>query len=253
MELVKDYKQLSERCDEVVLQDYISTKKIIYALTDAFKEDKDLIFLSAPQIGLKKRAFALKFNDEIRIFFNPMISYFSKESYLSREKCICNDKEYLVVRNKSVELTFQNKNGTIYKNVFKEPVSAIVQCMIDSLEGVVVSDYGLEIISEFDEASEEEKQEVINMYLEQLKTKNDEMQEEIKNDENLSKINEAIDFMSNVVIEGNGPQPVGETKLNRKQRRNQDKILKQIAKIQAQQKVEEELNKTEEEKDEKSV
>lgn len=252
MELVKDYEKLSVRSDEVVLQDYRKTKALLNLFKDTFTENKDLQYVSAPQLGVNARAFAIRFNDDIRVFLNPMISYFSKESYLSREKCISNDKEYLVIRNKSIELTFQNKNGTVYKNIFKEPASAVVQCMVDSLEGVVASDYGLEILPEFDEASEEERQEVINMYLEALKTKNTEMQEEIKGDKELSHLNDTIEFMSNLVIE-NKEQPVAQPALNRQQRRKQDKLLKQLKRLEAQSKVQQETQVEEVTENEKSI
>lgn len=245
MELVKDYAKLSHRCDETILQNYLEVKDIMYKLEDALKEDENLLAVSTNQLGINARAFALKFEDGIQFYFNPMISYFSKESYLSRERCIYNDKEYLVIRNKSIELTFQTKNGTIKKNIFKEPVSALVQAMVDSLEGVVASDYGLEIIPEFDEATEEERQEVITMYIDQLKAKNEEMQEEIKNDEHLSKLNEEINHYSNIVLQ-EGELPVTEpTKLNRQQKRLHKKITKQIDKLRAKEEKEEETDANE--------
>ena len=116
--IIKDYELLSVRCDETILQDYVTLMKKVRAMEDILKAS-DLIFLTANQLGFNDRIFMLKLEDgEIKTFFNPAITYFSKEAYLSREKDYSNDKEYLIVRNDSIELTFQNKNGTIHSIQF---------------------------------------------------------------------------------------------------------------------------------------
>jgi peptide deformylase len=225
--IIKDYELLSVRCDETILQDYVTLMKKVRAMEDILKAS-DLIFLTANQLGFNDRIFMLKLEDgEIKTFFNPAITYFSKEAYLSREKDYSNDKEYLIVRNDSVELTFQNKNGTIRKLAFQKPLSALIQSIVDLLDGILQQDSGLEIIPEFDEASDEEREEVIKMYLESLKERNNAMQEEIKNDENLSKINDEINHMTNLLLadteQQESPQAIT---LNRGQKRKLKKTFK---------------------------
>jgi hypothetical protein len=181
--------------------------------------------------------------DKIEYFINPMLTYYSKEAYLSREKDYSNDKEYLIVRNDSIEITFQNKNGTIKKLAFKKPLSALIQSLIDLLDGVLQQDSGLEILPEFDEATEEEQKEVINMYLESLKNRNSQIQEEIKNDEHLAKLNDEINHMTEILMEEDKREAIN-INPNRKQRRFNEKIINQLKKIQS---IKEENDKLEEE------
>lgn len=57
---------------------------------------------------------------------------------------------------------------------------------MDHLEGLLLSDIGLEIDDDFDNASQEEKDELINWYLDTLDLKAKELNTEIENDADLS-------------------------------------------------------------------
>lgn len=76
---------------------------------------------------------------------------------------------------------------------------------MDHLEGILLSDIGLEIDEAFDSASDEEKNEVINWYLDTLDLKAKELTAEIENNSELKQMQEGIDFMTSVLK--------GETKL----------------------------------------
>lgn len=76
---------------------------------------------------------------------------------------------------------------------------------MDHLEGILLSDIGLEIDDDFDNATQEEKDELINWYLDTLDLKAKELDTEIKNDPELSQMQSSIDFMTSVLK--------GETKL----------------------------------------
>lgn len=94
----------------------------------------------------------------------------------------------------------------------------IFQYQINLLDGVLLSDIGLEIDENFDKASEDEKAELIDFYLGQLKLTNNELQQEIENDKELKKISDAIKFMEGVQT-GEIQQPKPQIKLNRAQKR----------------------------------
>jgi len=76
---------------------------------------------------------------------------------------------------------------------------------MDHLDGILLSDIGLEIDEQFDNATQKEKDEVINWYLETLDLKAKELNNEISNNEELKELKDGIDFMTSVYK--------GETKL----------------------------------------
>ena len=81
----------------------------------------------------------------------------------------------------------------------------IYQHEIDHLDGLLLSDVGLEIDEQFDNATEEERMEVINAYIDALDIKQKEINTEITNDPELKQIVDAEKFMTSVYK--------GETKL----------------------------------------
>lgn len=78
-------------------------------------------------------------------------------------------------------------------------LSAIVfQHELDHLEGLLLSDIGLEIDDDFENASEEEREEVINYYLDSLDLKRKELEDEIQSNEELKQLSDGIKFMESV-------------------------------------------------------
>ena len=48
-------------------------KKIISDIKKVMEKDENLLALSAPQLGIEKRIFCLRFNDQIKTFINPIL------------------------------------------------------------------------------------------------------------------------------------------------------------------------------------
>ena len=74
----------------------------------------------------------------------------------------------------------------------------VAQHQIDHLDGITLPELGLEIFDDFDQATDEERQQIIDMYLESLDLKLKDLRKEIDEDETLSKTNDAITFMEKV-------------------------------------------------------
>lgn len=201
----KDF--LRDRSDEVVLNIFERQRVVglINDLKDTLKANKDLVALAAPQIGKKERVFAIKFADgDIRAFINPAIVR-TNNMHLSREKAIgLNDEEeYIVPRADEVFATYQTPDMMADKcdmNKFTGAVAEVFQQMNDLLNGVLLEDIGLIVLPEFDNASDEEKQEIISMYLDSLGARKDLIEEMINKDPDAKNMNKAIEFMTKLQL-----------------------------------------------------
>lgn len=196
VKIEQNLEKLWTRCDEIDVEE---AAPIVAKLKDVLFDRKEFVALAAPQIRKKKRIFGIKFaNGDIRAFINPMITkteglHFSRENSPSIP-----DKEFIVPRYDRIIAIYQTPTGAIEENIFEGAVAEVFQQMVQLLDGITLADLGLEIIPEWDNATEEEKTEVLNAYLEGLQTLGKQLDEEIQADETLSKTKGAIDFMTAV-------------------------------------------------------
>jgi peptide deformylase len=155
----------------------------------------NLVSLSAPGIGYNKRVFCLDFSDnEIKTFINPVIQN-KTELKLAREICSSlPGREYIVPRHAEVDLIYETPSGKIKNNRFNDLASFVVQHELNHLDGVTLEDIGLEIDEDFDEASEEDRQEIITMYLDSLENRQKYLLEEINSDDELKIIHDRLRF-----------------------------------------------------------
>lgn len=198
MDIITDIEKLSVRTDEVdVRKDNKEVRDITVELKKAVREH-NLTSLSANQIGFGKRIFVINFSGDIRTFINPVITQV-KGFELSRETCSSiPDKTFIRPRHNDIMVMYQTPLGKIESKQFMGAAAKVFQHEMDHLDGLLLSDIGLEIDEMFDNATEEERMEVINMYLDSLDIKQKEIDKEIQEDEDLKKISDGIDFMTKV-------------------------------------------------------
>ena len=190
--------ELADRSDEIdVRTENKEVRDIVIALK-ATIEKENISSLSAPAIGFKKRIFCIKFKEEIKTFINPVIVN-AKGLQLSREKCTSiPNKEFIVPRNNDITLMYQKQIGKIETRQIVGLAAFIVQHEIQHLDGLLISDIGLELDDNWDILSEEDKQEIIDLYLTSIDLKSKKLDNEIKNNEELNNMSNAIDYMTSV-------------------------------------------------------
>ena len=202
-DIITDEVALSERAEEIdTLHDSQLLQEIVKYLKRTLRKREDLFALSAPAIGYNKRVFCMKCeNDQIKTFINPVIeSYSPNGMQLSREKCSSiPGKEYIRVRNNDIRVMYQRPTGDAESNRLLGKAALVFQHEMDHLEGVLISDIGLEVIPEFDAATDEERSEVIKEYLDSLDIRLKQTNEEIQNDPELKQIDDATKFMTGVL------------------------------------------------------
>lgn len=184
------------RCQEVDLEKELKeAREIIKNIKRTLRKNDNIVALSAPALGYNKRIFCVDYSDnEIKTYINPVIMN-ATGIQLSREVCSSlPGKEYIRPRNSEIDVIFQRPTSEINTQRFKGIAACTIQHEIDHLDGINLSDIGLEIDSDFDDASDDEKQQIIDMYLDSLDIKRSSIHDEIKEDPELNKISENLRF-----------------------------------------------------------
>ena len=193
-----------DKLNEIGICDVIDTRKenellreIIVNLKEVVRS-QNLSSLSAPQLGYDKRVFVINYNGDIRTYVNPMIVNV-KGLELSRETCpSLPGKEYIRIRHNEIQVAYQTPLGKYESAKLFGLVAKVFQHEVDHLDGLLLCDVGLEVDEEFDKATDEERQEVINMYLDSLDRKQKQLEKEIQENKDLKQVSDAIDFMNGV-------------------------------------------------------
>jgi peptide deformylase len=199
-EIITDLNELSHRCDEVnVREKNDEVRLLVLDLKDTIRDHKNCVGLAANQIGSNIRMFCINFNGDIRTFINPVITE-AKGITLNRESCMSlPGKEFIRPRNSQVSVIYQTPLGKTESVTLNGLAACVFQHELDHLDGVVLSDLGMEIDENFDKASEEERNELIKAYLDSLDLKQKEVQSEIDKDPELKQIKDASLFMDKVI------------------------------------------------------
>lgn len=198
-EIVTDLNELSFRSDEVdVKKDNESVRETIVELKETLRAHKDGVGLAAPQIGKKQRIFVINFNGDLRAFINPIITQ-TKGMAINREGCLSlPGKQFLIPRYNQIEVMYQTPLGKTECRKLAGLAAYVFQHELDHLDGLLLSDVGLEIDEDFDNATDDEKAEIIKLYMESLDLKQKDLHKEIQEDPTLKKTSDAIDFMTKV-------------------------------------------------------
>lgn len=198
MDIITDLDKLDERCDEVdTIKEAKEVRETVLALKNEIRS-RGLKALSAPLIGNNKRIFVVNFSGDLRSFVNPIITR-AEGIVLSREKCeALPGKEFIRIRNTSVDVTYQTPIGKIESRRFVGLAATTVQHEIDHLDGILLSDIGLEVDSNFDDIPDEERRKIIDMYLDSIDLRAKDARKMIDEDPELQQAEKAIEFMTKV-------------------------------------------------------
>lgn len=198
-EIITDELKLCDRAVEIDVRTQADEmREIIKSIKDTMRAN-NLTSLSAPAIGYNRRIFCIDFKDsEIKTFINPIIAQ-AKGMQLSIEKCSSiPDKEYMRPRNNDLMIIYQRPTGQVENRQIVGLSAIVFQHELDHLDGLLISDVGIEIDKDFYEATEEERQEIINAYLDALDIKRADINTEIENDKELKQISDGIKYMEAV-------------------------------------------------------
>lgn len=197
--IVTDEVALGEWCVEIdTRKEGKLLQEIVLALKATMKEN-DLISLTAPQIGYNRRVLCMRFGkNDYRTFINPLIENNTGFQF-ARETCSSiPGKTFVIPRFNNVKLYFTTPLGKVESTKLSGMSAWKFQHCMDHLNGMLSSDIGLEIDEMFDNATDEERAEVLRMYAESLDIRQKELEAAIAEDKELSDINDASKFIASV-------------------------------------------------------
>ncbi len=211
MEIITDTSKLREPSEpfKVFLDDKIAEEEksviedIINKLKETFEQNSDLVALAAPQIGINRRIFGIKFNDQIKFFINPLIISKNKFEIIPETCSSLPGKEILIARPTDIRIVYTSESFSYEDNKLVDRGAALFDQMYNILDGVTPELFGL--VSDPSTAgsifslSEEDFYELQKMYLEYCKTLGDNLNSDIQSDENLSKEYRKLKFSESVV------------------------------------------------------
>ena len=176
-------------------------EEIIKKIKEVMKEDCELLALSAPQIGINKRIFCLRFNDQIKTFVNPIITK-KKGLNIVIETCASMPgKEIVIGRPEEITVVYYNDEFKYEDNKLIGVAASLFDQQAQILDGVLPSELGLVSDIEKDGKIEEsDLTEIIPFYKDTfLPTRLASLNETISSDEEAKKYFNQLKFAEGVI------------------------------------------------------
>lgn len=208
-------------------------ESIIAELTAVLKGHKDLLAISAPQIGINKRVIGVKFDDGIKFFINPIIT--KKSDYkIIVENCVSMPgKEIVTARPTEITMVYYTNEFKYEDNKFIGHAASLFDQLAQLLDGITPADIGLVSDIEADgklaDLSDDEFAEVVDFYKQFVAAKSTSMNQAIEADSDLKSEFTQLKFTESV-INGHAAIVQQEPKMNRAMRRATDRKTKSKAK-----------------------
>ncbi len=145
--IITNKKQLKKKCSPIKTEE-IKTIKNMAEHFYFIMEQNQGVGLAAPQIGISKRFFIMKYKEDNIICINPEIIYSSPIIEIdSQEGCLSvSGKQFIVKRASMITVKYIDlENNSIKKDLIGYD-AIIFQHEFDHLDGILISDKGKEII-----------------------------------------------------------------------------------------------------------
>lgn len=175
--------------------------EIISEIKKVMENDESILALSAPQIGIKKRIFCLRFKDQIKTFINPIITK-KKGIIVAVETCTSMPKKEIVVgRPEEVTVVYYNDDFKYEDNKLVGVAASLFDQQAQLLDGVLPSELGLVSDIELDGKIEDsDMAEIVAFYKDTfLPSKLNSLQAVISSDEEVNKTFNQLKFTEGVI------------------------------------------------------
>ena len=208
--------------------------EIITKIKEVMNSDTTILALSAPQIGINKRIFCLRFNDQIKTFINPIITK-KKGLNIIIESCVSMPgKEIVIGRPEEITVVYYNEDFKYEDNKLLGVAASLFDQQAQILDGVLPSELGLVSDIEVDGKIEEsDLAEIVPFYKDTfLPTRLENLKSVIEADEEANKDFRQLKFTEGVI---NGRiavvEPEAETEKRAKAKKAANKAIVNMNKL----------------------
>ena len=175
--------------------------EIIGKIKEVMMANPEILALSAPQIGINKRIFCLRFSDQIKTFINPIITK-KKGLKIVIETCVSMPgKEIVIGRPEEITVVYYNDDFNYEDNKLVGISASLFDQQAQILDGVLPSAIGLVSDIETDgKIEEQDLAEIIPFYKDTfLPSKLAQLNNVIKADEQALKDYTQLKFTEGVI------------------------------------------------------
>ena len=206
MEIITDYEKLSKPSEPLTFltDDGAKTDEgndIISKIKEAMDSNKNILALAAPQIGINKRIFCLRFNDQIKTFINPIITKKKGVNIIIETCASMPGKEIVIGRPEEVTVIYYNEDFKYEDNKLLGVAASLFDQQAQILDGVLPDALGLVSDIEADgKIEDEDLAEIIPFYKDTfLPSKLAYLNEAISTDEDYEKAFRQLKFTEGVI------------------------------------------------------
>lgn len=152
-QIITDIEKLKSPAEPLKFMDETGTHKeegieIISKIKEVMEANKNILALAAPQIGICKRIFCIRFNDIIKTFINPIIKKKSTNGIIRFEtNASMPNKEIAICRPKEIELVYYTDEFKYEDNKLLGSAAAIFMQQYELLDGIVPGETFKDIIN----------------------------------------------------------------------------------------------------------
>ena len=208
--------------------------EIISKIREVMEADESLLALSAPQIGIAKRIFCLRFNDQIKTFINPIITKKTGIAIVVETCASLPGKEIVIGRPEEITVVYYNDDFKYEDNKLLGIAASLFDQQAQILDGVLPSELGLVSDIELDGKIEDaDMSEIIPFYRDTfLPSKIENLNAVINSDEETTKAFNQLKFTEGVI---NGRiavvEPEEETRRRAKAKKAANKAIFNATKV----------------------
>lgn len=175
--------------------------EIINKIKEVIEANPELLALAAPQIGINKRIFCLRFSDQIKTFINPIITK-KKGLNIVIETCASMPgKEIVIGRPEEITVVYYNDEFKYEDNKLVGISASLFDQQAQILDGVLPSELGLvSDIVEDGKIEETDLAEIIPFYRDTfLPSRLSSLKTAIESDETIAKDYQHLKFTEGVI------------------------------------------------------
>jgi peptide deformylase len=175
--------------------------EIINKIKEVMEANPELLALSAPQIGIQKRIFCLRFNDQIKYFINPIITKKRGLKIVVENCASMPGKEIVIGRPDEVTVVYYNEDFNYEDNKLVGVGASLFDQQAQILDGVLPSELGLvSDIKEDGKIEDADLAEIIPFYKDTfLPSKLASLKTAIESDETVAKEYQHLKFTEGVI------------------------------------------------------